>query len=57
MSPHVAYRRLLVFVHGGSEQQVLRAPETAGFGREEQSGPALLLVVRLSSERTIEAVR
>jgi hypothetical protein len=35
----------LVLVHGGSEPQVLRAPETAGFGREEQSGPTLLLVV------------
>ena len=30
----------------GQQPQVARAPETAGFGREEQSGPALLLVRR-----------
>jgi hypothetical protein len=31
---------------GAASRGSLRAPETAGFGREEQSGPALLLVVR-----------
>jgi hypothetical protein len=37
---------VLLVVHGGSEPQVARAPETPVSAREEQSGPALLLVRR-----------